>query len=70
MVLAAATSSKCTAGHLDTRMGHQPAALIILNQPLCAMRWLERMWMATSLHLCADGGANRLYDLCGNDRNP
>ncbi|KAI8846251.1 thiamine pyrophosphokinase [Chytridium lagenaria] len=48
-------------------MGHQPAALIILNQPLCAMRWLERTWMATSLHICADGGANRLYDLCGND---
>ncbi|KAJ3218747.1 hypothetical protein HDU67_004267 [Dinochytrium kinnereticum] len=44
-----------------------PAALIMLNQPLGALSWLERMWMATSIHLCADGGANRLFDLCGDD---
>ncbi|KAF8992852.1 thiamine pyrophosphokinase [Cyathus striatus] len=37
-------------------------ALIILNQPFSAALLL-RVWNSTQWHCCADGGANRLYDL-------
>ncbi|KAJ3329693.1 cAMP-dependent protein kinase subunit [Blyttiomyces sp. JEL0837] len=51
-----------------TAHGHNRTALIILNQPICALSYLERIWSSTSIHVCADGGANRLYDGLGNDR--
>ncbi|KAK5999864.1 hypothetical protein QM012_004952 [Aureobasidium pullulans] len=38
-------------------------ALIILNQPIADTRVLGRLWAHTSYHLCADGGANQLFDL-------
>ncbi|KAI9350596.1 thiamine pyrophosphokinase [Zopfochytrium polystomum] len=44
-----------------------PAALIVLNQPICDIRYLERIWSSTVIHVCADGGANRLYDGLGDD---
>lgn len=37
-------------------------ALIILNQPF-SYPLLSLVWNATQIHFCADGGANRLYDL-------
>ncbi|KXN91733.1 Thiamin pyrophosphokinase 1 [Leucoagaricus sp. SymC.cos] len=37
-------------------------ALIILNQPF-SLPLLQRLWTNTSWRCCADGGANRLYDL-------
>ncbi|THH09650.1 hypothetical protein EW146_g8628 [Bondarzewia mesenterica] len=37
-------------------------ALIILNQPF-SETLLQRLWQSTSWHCCADGGANRLFDL-------
>ncbi|KAI6116879.1 thiamine pyrophosphokinase [Pisolithus croceorrhizus] len=36
--------------------------LIILNQPF-SRSLLDILWKACSWHCCADGGANRLYDL-------
>ena len=39
-------------------------ALIILNQPF-SLSLLETLWKACSWRCCADGGANRLYDLLG-----
>ena len=39
-------------------------ALIILNQPF-SQSLLETLWRASSWRCCADGGANRLYDLLG-----
>lgn len=37
-------------------------ALIILNQPFSASLF-DRLWNSSAWHCCADGGANRLYDL-------
>jgi len=37
--------------------------LIILNQPIADIEMLSRVWNHTGYHLCADGGANQLYDL-------
>ena len=42
--------------------GARPLALIILNQPF-SLGLLRRVWSATSWRACADGGANRLYDV-------
>lgn len=41
--------------------------LILLNQSLAGMD-LPLFWASTELHICADGGANRLYDLFGDAR--
>ncbi|CAD0110434.1 unnamed protein product [Aureobasidium uvarum] len=43
--------------------GQSKPALIILNQPIADRRVLGRLWRHTSYRLCADGGANQLYDL-------
>ncbi|KAK1921257.1 hypothetical protein DB88DRAFT_500152 [Papiliotrema laurentii] len=38
-------------------------AMIIVNQPIRDRDIFSRAWRASRLRLCADGGANRLYDL-------
>jgi thiamine pyrophosphokinase len=38
-------------------------AMIILNSPLSDLEYLRRLYDHASFRLCADGGANRLYDL-------
>ncbi|KAF8348822.1 thiamine pyrophosphokinase Thi80 [Amanita rubescens] len=43
-------------------------ALIILNQPF-PLWLLRRLWNCTQWHCCADGGANRLYDILGNPKS-
>ena len=50
--------------HPDDRVPQdaRPFALIILNQPF-SFGLLRRVWNATSWRACADGGANRLYDV-------
>ncbi|KAI6044710.1 thiamine pyrophosphokinase [Pisolithus marmoratus] len=40
--------------------------LIILNQPF-SRNLLDMLWKASSWHCCADGGANRLFDLLPDD---
>ncbi|KAJ0103751.1 thiamine pyrophosphokinase [Diaporthe amygdali] len=42
-------------------------ALIILNQPLRDVSTLKTLWKNSSLRVAADGGANRLLDVCQND---
>ncbi|ETW83088.1 hypothetical protein HETIRDRAFT_163496 [Heterobasidion irregulare TC 32-1] len=41
-------------------------ALIILNQPFSESLF-SRLWQSTSWRCCADGGANRLFDLFASD---
>lgn len=41
-------------------------ALLILNQDLSGFG-IVKLWQRTQLHVCADGGANRLYNLWGSD---
>lgn len=38
-----------------------PSSLILLNTDLRHID-VPRLWLTSSLHICADGGANRLYD--------
>ncbi|KNC74682.1 hypothetical protein SARC_12778, partial [Sphaeroforma arctica JP610] len=42
-------------------------ALVILNWPILS-KGLEKLWARASICVCADGGANRLYDSRPNDR--
>lgn len=52
---------------LQTNPPVSPRALIILNQPF-SPGLLRRLWGNCAWRYCADGGANRLYDLfCGSD---
>lgn len=53
--------------HLFTEESHPTsdsrACLVLLNQDLCGLEtMLREHWHKFSLHVCADGGANRLYD--------
>ncbi|KAI9332391.1 thiamine pyrophosphokinase [Obelidium mucronatum] len=46
-----------------------PHALIILNQPICARKYLRNLWTSAAIKICADGGANRLFDAFANDED-
>ncbi|KAG0298389.1 hypothetical protein BGZ96_000103 [Linnemannia gamsii] len=47
---------------------HGKFALIILNQPILIHRTLfNNVWENATYRICADGGANRLYDLLKTD---
>ena len=56
----------CDSG--NSKQQHSSAALIVLNTPIqtTANRSLPDvfrvLWESTTFHVCADGGANRLYD--------
>ncbi|KAJ3230246.1 hypothetical protein HDU81_004658 [Chytriomyces hyalinus] len=49
------------------RPANTPHALVVLNQPVCSVKYLEAMWKRAAVKLCADGGANRLYDSLPTD---
>ncbi|KAF9693062.1 hypothetical protein EKO04_008887 [Ascochyta lentis] len=40
-----------------------PPDLLILNQPITNFATFSRLWRHTNYRICADGGANRLYDM-------
>ncbi|KAK9456506.1 thiamine pyrophosphokinase [Dipodascopsis uninucleata] len=42
--------------------GKEPYALVILNQPIGELEVFKRVWRNASIRVCADGGANRLYE--------
>ncbi|KAG2174131.1 hypothetical protein INT43_004151 [Umbelopsis isabellina] len=45
----------------------RPHALIILNQKINRVDILKKVWAAATYRFCADGGANRLYDMFMDD---
>jgi thiamine pyrophosphokinase len=40
-----------------------PPDLLILNQPITNFTAFSRLWKNTGYRICADGGANRLFDM-------
>lgn len=56
------TSTGKQNGHLELT-SRDDIALIILNSPLEEFEYFKRLYDHASYILCADGGANRLYDL-------
>lgn len=40
-----------------------PPDLLILNQPIAHFDVFARLWRHTGYRVCADGGANRLFDI-------
>lgn len=40
-----------------------PPDLLILNQPIAHFDVFARLWSHTGYRVCADGGANRLFDM-------
>jgi thiamine pyrophosphokinase len=44
-----------------------PPDLLILNQPITHFDAFARLWKHTSYRVCADGGANRLFDMFEGD---
>lgn len=40
-----------------------PPDLLILNQPITGFAFFSRLWKHAGYRICADGGANRLYDM-------
>ncbi|KAJ2749229.1 thiamine pyrophosphokinase, partial [Coemansia nantahalensis] len=53
----------------DALPADEETALLILNEPIprSARALLAAVWERASYRLCADGGGNRLYDLCEED---
>jgi thiamine pyrophosphokinase len=44
-----------------------PPDLLILNQPIAHFTAFSRLWKHTGYRICADGGANRLFDMLKDD---
>jgi thiamine pyrophosphokinase len=44
-----------------------PPDLLILNQPITHFTAFSRLWEHTGYRICADGGANRLFDMLKDD---
>ena len=48
----------------DHNAVNSPSAnLVILNQPISSFAIFKRIWGHARYRICADGGANRLYDM-------
>ncbi|PSN70604.1 thiamine pyrophosphokinase-like protein 1 [Corynespora cassiicola Philippines] len=47
----------------DSLDANHPPDLLILNQPITSFAAFARLWKHTQYRICADGGANRLYDM-------
>ncbi|KAI7508259.1 thiamine pyrophosphokinase [Hortaea werneckii] len=49
--------------------GESGVALVILNSPITDHEGFRQLYRHASFRLCADGGANRLYDAFGTESN-
>lgn len=55
------------AGILSSSKASSKQALIVLNQKLPDAHLFERIWAQCDVRVCADGGANRLFDYFSDD---
>ncbi|PSS00678.1 thiamine pyrophosphokinase [Coniella lustricola] len=62
--LGAETDAGCHHHHHPDQEDQTRLAIIILNQPLHDEETLKVLWKNASLRVAADGGANRLLDIC------
>lgn len=44
-----------------------PPGLLILNQPIAHFTAFSHLWKHSAYRVCADGGANRLFDMFQGD---
>lgn len=51
----------------DWRTRHGESALLLLNQPIENIQIFKTLWHGCSYRFCADGGANRLYEVFKDD---
>jgi thiamine pyrophosphokinase len=51
----------------DSKDFETPPDLLILNQPIAHFDAFARLWKHTGYRICADGGANRLFDMFQGD---
>ena len=47
----------------DDTTSRAKQSLIVLNQPITRRDIFDKLWDNCDYRICADGGANRLYDL-------
>jgi thiamine pyrophosphokinase len=50
-------------GSISKENSAAPPDLLILNQPIAHFDVFARLWSHTGYRVCADGGANRLFDM-------
>lgn len=55
--------AKFLAESLHPEASAHPPDLLILNQPIAHFDVFARLWKHTGYRICADGGANRLFDM-------
>jgi len=65
-------SSEYDAGKFLANYAHpettsNPPDLLILNQPIAHFDTFSRLWKHSGYRICADGGANRLFDMLSGD---
>ncbi|KAF1838885.1 thiamine pyrophosphokinase [Decorospora gaudefroyi] len=58
---------KFLADNKHPEISSRPADLLILNQPIAHFTAFSRLWKHTGYRICADGGANRLFDMFQGD---
>lgn len=51
----------------DTTCDRKQHGLVLLNQPITDMELFKRAWTFCERRICADGGANRLFDALKTD---
>ena len=50
-----------------SKEGSENRYLLILDQPISSIELVRQLWSSCFVRICADGGANRLYGLLGDD---
>jgi thiamine pyrophosphokinase len=59
--------AKFLAENIHPEISSTPPDLLILNQPIAHFGAFSRLWKHSRYRICADGGANRLFDMFDGD---